>query len=95
MVGNTDIDLLTSQLPTSSPNAPVLSVGVVPVGTEMTAACEIPLSLFAMKLILTFINFNLSVDQDEGLVPGADDFLPHTSHILTGLYWLQISIFFF
>ena len=68
---------------------------MVPVDTEMTAACEILLSLFAIKLILTFINFNLSVDQDEGLVRGADNFLHHTSHILTGLYLLQISIFFF
>ena len=68
---------------------------MVPVGTEMPAACEMPLSLFAIKLILTFINVNLSVDQVEGLVQGADDFLQHTSCILTGLYLLQISIFFF
>ena len=68
---------------------------MLPVGTDMTAACEIPLNLFAIRLILTFINFNLSVDQDEGLVQGADDFLQHTSRILTGLYLLQISVFFF
>ena len=65
---------------------------MVPVGTEMPAACEMPLSLFAIKLILTFINFNLSVDQVE---EGPDDFLQHTYPILTGLYLLQISIFFF
>ena len=68
---------------------------MVPVGTEMTAACEISLNLFAIKLILTFINFNLSVDQVEGLMQGADDSLQHTSPILAGLYLLQISIFFF
>ena len=65
---------------------------MVPVGTEMTAACGIPLSLFAIKLILTFINFNLSVDPVE---EGPDDFLQHTSPILIGLYLLQISILFF
>ena len=65
---------------------------MVPVGTEVTSACEIPLSLFAIKLILTFINFNLSDDQVE---EGPDDFLQHTSPILTGLYLLQISILLF
>ena len=65
------------------------------VGTEMTFACEIPLNLFAIKLILTFINPNLSVDQVEGPVEGAVDFLQHPSPILTGSCLLQISIFYF
>ena len=61
---------------------------MVPVGTEMTAASEISLNLFAIKLILTFIIFNLSVDQVDGLVQGADNLLQHISPILTGLYLL-------
>ena len=85
IIGNTDIDAPSSHLPTSPPIAPVLNV--MSASTEMTAACEIPLSLFAIKLILTFINFNLSVDQVE---EGPDDFLQHTSPVLTGLYLLQI-----
>ena len=48
---------MTSCLPTSPPIAPVLNIGLVSVGTEMTVACEIPLNLFAMKLMLTFINY--------------------------------------
>jgi hypothetical protein len=70
----------------------------VSVDTEMTVACEIPRNLFAVKLMLTFINSNPSVDQVEGLVQGAvraDDFLQHPSPILTGLCWLQFFIFYF
>ena len=62
----TEIDFLSSHLPTSPPIVPVLNVGLVSVGTEMTAACEIPLNLFAIKWMLTFINSNLTVDQIEG-----------------------------
>ena len=82
--GNADIDFLSSHLPTSPPIAPVLNVGLMVVGTEMTFACEIPLNPFAIKLILTFINSNLSVDQVEGPVDGAVDFLQQPSPILTG-----------
>ena len=95
IIGNTDIDLLSSHLPTSSPIAPVLSVGLASVGTKMAVACEIPLNLFAIKLILTFINSNPSVDQVEGLMQGADDFLQHLSPILPGSCLLQICIFYF
>ena len=48
IVGNTDIDFLSPNLPTSPPIAPVLNVGLALVGTEMTVACEIPLNLFAI-----------------------------------------------
>jgi hypothetical protein len=61
----------------------------------MTVACEIPLNLFAIKLILTFINSNLTADQVEGYVHGAVDFLQPSSSILTGSCLLQISIFYF
>ena len=64
-------------------------------GTEMTVACEIPLNLFAIKLILTFIDSNLSVDQVEGPVQGAVDFLQNPSPILTGSCLLQISILYY
>jgi len=63
------------------------------VGTEMTVACEIPLKLFAIKMILTFINSNLTADQVEGPVQEAD-LLQHPP-ILTGSCLLQISIFYF
>ena len=63
--------------------------------TEMTDACEIPLNQFAIKLILTSINSNISVGQVEGPVPGAADFLQHPFAILTGSCLLQISIFYF
>ena len=53
-------------------------------GTKAAVACEMPLNLFAIKLILTFINSNLSVDQVEGLVQGDDNFLQNPSPILTG-----------
>jgi hypothetical protein len=95
IIGNTDIDFLSSHLPTSPPIVPVLNVGLVSVGAKMTVACEKPLNLFAIKLILTFIDSNLSVDQVEGSVQGAVDFLQHPSPILTGLRLLQISIFYF
>jgi len=91
IIGNTDIDFLSPHLPTSPPIAPV-NVGLVSVGTEMTVACEIPLNLY-IKLILTFTN--ISVDQVEGPVQGAVDFLQHPFPSLTGSCLLQISIFYF
>ena len=94
-IGNTDIDFLSSHLPTSPPIAPVLNVGLVSVGTEMTAACEIPCNLFAIKLILNFINSNLTVDQVEGPAEKPVDILQHPSPILTGLCLLKIFIFYF
>ena len=95
IVVNTDIDSLSSHLPTTPPIAPVLNVGLVSAGTEMTVASEIPLKLFPMKLILTFINSNLTVDQVEGPVEGAVVFLQHPSPILTGSCLPQISIVYF
>ena len=95
IIGNTNIDAQSSHLPTSPPIAPVLNVGPVSADTEMTVACEIPLKLFTMKLIFTFINSNLTVNQVEGLVEGAIDILQHSSPILTGSYLLQIFIFYF
>ena len=83
IIANTDLDFLGSHWHTPPPVAPVLSVGLVSASTEMTVACEIPLNLFASKLILTFINFNLSADQVEGPVERAVDFLQHPC-ILTG-----------
>ena len=56
IVGNIDIDTLSTDLPTSPPIAAVLNVGLVSADTEMTIACEIPLNLFAINLILTFIS---------------------------------------
>ena len=91
IIGDSDVDFLSSHLPTSPPIAPVLNVGLVSVGTEMTVACEIPFNLFAIKLTLTFINSNLTVDQVEGPVES----LQQPSSILTGLCLLQISIFYF
>ena len=64
-------------------------------GTEMTVACEIPLNLFATKLMLMFIISNCTVDQVEGTVERAVNFLQHPSPILTGSCLLQISIFYF
>ena len=49
IVGNADIDSMSSHLPTSPPIAPVLNVGLVSVGTEMTVASEISLNLFPMN----------------------------------------------
>ena len=95
VVGNTDIDFLSSHLPTSPPIAPVLNMGPVSGGTEMTVACEIPFYLYEIKLILTFINYNLTVDQVELPVERAVNFLQHPSCILTGSCLLQISILYF
>ena len=95
IISNTHIDFLGSYLPASPPFAPILNVGLVSVGTEMTVGCEIPLSLFAKKLILIFINSNLLVDQVEGSVQGVVDFFQHPSPILTGSCVFQISIFYF
>jgi len=53
ITGNTDIDFLSSHLPTSPPISPVLNVGLLSGDTQMTAACEIPLNLFPIKLMLT------------------------------------------
>ena len=60
----------------------------------MTVASEIPLNLFAIKLILTFIILNLTADQ-VGSVQGEVNFLQHSSSVLTGSCLLQISIFYF
>ena len=95
IIGNTDIDYLSPHLPISSPISPVLNVGLVSVDTEMTDACEIPLNQFAIKLILTCVDSNIPVDQVEGPVQGAVDFLQHPFAILTGSSLLQISIFYF
>ena len=46
IIGNTDIDFLSSHCPTSPPNTPVLNVCW---GTEVTVACEIPLNLLAIN----------------------------------------------
>ena len=90
IIDDTDIDFLSSHLPTSPPIAPAL----VSVGPEMTVAGEIPLNVFPIKLILTFMNSNLTVDQVEGPMQGAADFLQHHSPILTGSCLVEISIFY-
>ena len=95
IISNTDIDIPSSYLPTSPPIAPVLNVGSVSADTEMTFACEIPLNLVAIILILSFINSYLTVDRIEGPVQGAVDSLPHPSLILAGSCLLQICIFYF
>ena len=61
-------------------------------GVGMNVACEIHLNLFAIMLMLTFINSNLTVGQVEGPVQGAAD---TSSPILPGSCLLQISIFYF
>ena len=94
IIDNTDIDSLSSHWPGSPPIAPVLNVGLVSVGTGMTVACETSL-IFAIKLTLTFIHSNLTVDQVEGPVEGAIDFLQHPSPILIGSCLPQILIFHF
>ena len=91
IIGNTDVDFLSSQLPTSPPITPVLKVSV---GTKMTVACEIHFNLFAVKLILTLINSHPTADWVEGLVQGAVDILQHPSTALIGLCLLQISMFY-
>ena len=88
-IDTTDIDALSSHLPTLPAIAPVLNVDPVSADTEMTA-CEIPLWQFAIKLILIFINLNLTVNQVECCVEGAIDILQCSSPILTGSYLLQI-----
>ena len=93
IIGNTDIDAPSSHVPTSPPIAPVLNVGLVSTGTEMTAACEIPLNLFAIKLILIFIHSNLTVNPVGGPMEGAVDILQHSSPILTGSCLLQTFLF--
>jgi len=80
IIGDPDIDFLSSHLPTSPPIALALNVGL---DTKTTFACEI-LNFLAMKLTLTFINSNLTVDQVEGSVQGAVDFLQQPSSIFTG-----------
>ena len=90
IIGNIDIDFLSSHLPTSAPVASVLNVGLDSVGAGMNVACEIPLNLSAIMLVLTMIDSNLTVGQFEGPVQGAVDF----SDIFTGSSMLQISIFY-
>ena len=92
IIGNTYIDFPSSHLPTSAPIAPVLNVGLDSVGVGMDVPCEIPLNLFSIMLMLTFINSPLTVGQVEGAVQGAVDMSPH---IFTGSSLLQISIFYF
>ena len=92
IIGNPDIDFRSSHLPTSAPIASVLNVGLDSVGVGMNVPCEIPLNLFAIMLMLTFIHLNFTVGQVEGTVQGAVDI---SSHILTGSCLLQISIFYF
>ena len=82
IIGNTDIDAPNSHLPASPPIAPVLNV--MSASTETTTACEIPLNLFAIKLMLIFIHSNLTVNLVEGPVEGAVDILQHSSPMLTG-----------
>ena len=94
IIGNADVDLLSSYLPTSPPIAPALNIGLVSTGTKMSIACEIPQPV-AIKLLLTFINFNLTVDQVEGPVQESVDFLHHPSPLLTGTCLLHIFIFYF
>ena len=95
IIGNTDIDLLSSYLPASSPIPPILNVGQVSAGTEMTVACETSFNLFAINLILMFINFYLTtVDQMEVPMQGVVDFWQYPSY-LTGSCLLQISTFYF
>ena len=92
---NTDIDILSSYLPTSPPIAPVLNVGLVSADTEMTVTCRISSNLFAINLILTFVNSYLAVDGIEGPEKKAIDSLQCPSPVLTGLCLLQICIFYF
>ena len=92
IIGNTDIDFPSSHLPTAAPIASVLNVGLDSVSVGMTVACEIPLNLFAIKLILTFIDSNITDGEVEGPVQGAVEI---SSHTFTGSSLLQISIFYF
>ena len=92
IISNTDIDYPSSHLPTSAPIASVLNVCLDSVGVGMNVACEIPLNLFAIMLMLTLIHLNFTVGQVEGTVQGAVDI---SSYILAGSCLLQISIFYF
>ena len=92
IIGNTDIDFPSSDLLTSVPIASVRNVSLDSVSAGMTIACEIPLNLFAIMLMLTFIDSDLTVGKVEGSVQGAVDI---SSHIFTGSSLLQISIFYF
>ena len=87
IIGNTDIDFPNSHLPTA-----VLNVGLDSVSAGMTVAREIPLNLFSIMLMLTFIDSNLTVGQVECPRQGAVDI---SSHTFTGSSLLQISIFHF
>ena len=51
IIGNTDIDLLSSHLPTYTPITSVLNVPLDSVAAGMNVACEIPLNLFAIMLM--------------------------------------------
>jgi hypothetical protein len=84
IIGNADVDFRSAHLPTSPPITPVWNVGPASGGTEMTVPCEIPLHLFVRKLILTFINSNLTADQVQGSVQDVVDFLQQSSSILAG-----------
>ena len=90
IIGNIDIDFPSSHLPTSGPIASVLDAGLDSVGAGMSVACEIPLNLFSVMLMLTYSN--LTVGQVEGPVQGVVDI---SAHIITGSSLLQISIFYF
>ena len=92
IIGNTDIDILSSHWSTSPPIAPVLKGSA---GTEMTVSCEISLDLFAINLILTLINSYITVNQIEVPVEGVVNVLLHPSPILTGSCLLQISTFYY
>ena len=91
IIGNTDIDFPSSHLPTAAPIASVLNVGLDSVSAARTVAREIPLNLFSIMLMLTFINSNLTVGQVEGPVQGA---VNTSSPIFPGSSLLQISIFY-
>ena len=61
-------------------------------GVGMTVARELPLNLFSIMLMLTFIDSNLTVGQVEGAVQGIVDI---SSDIFTGSSLLQIAILYF
>ena len=46
IIDNINVDAMTSHLPASPQLAPVLNVGLVSAGPEMSVACEIPLNRF-------------------------------------------------
>ena len=84
IIGNTDVDALSSHLPTSATIAPVLNEGLMSAGFELTATCEILLNIFDIKFILIFTHSNLTVNLNEGPVEGAVDILQQSSPTLTG-----------